>query len=278
MKLFFNATDHQKLLWVWADACERHQVDCMLYCLMPNHYHFGIRTREANLSRAMHCVNAVFAQWWNRTHKHVGHVFQARFKAQIVESGRYMFNLTRYVMRNPLRAGLVDRLTAWPWSSYHATVGRGAVPAFLNTELALRVVGDGPRMIRQNRFRAFVEAPEFEGDDEMQSLVRGDARVIGSQDYCRRFEALAGSASHEVPRRERNLAVARIDVYLQQNVGRVPLPEVIRNAQAVGYRATAIADCLGLSVRTVRRLAATKRSSRSEGRHRGGRRSAASAA
>ena len=204
----------------------------------------------------MHRVNATFAQWWNRQHKHVGHVFQARFKAQIVESGRYLFNLTRYVIRNPVRGGLVGKPAAWPWTSYHATVGRDAPPPFLNTELALRIVGDGPRSVRQDRFRAFVEAPEFDGDDEMQALVRQDARVIGSQAFRRKFDGVAAGASHEVPRRERNLIDVRIEVYLQQNVGRVPLSQVIRDAQSIGYRAKAIADCLGLSLRSVRRLAA----------------------
>jgi putative transposase len=256
MKLFRESADYQKLLWLFADTCQRYRVDCFLYCLMPNHYHFGIRTREPNLSRAVHHVNAAFAQWWNRSHDHVGHVFQARFKAQVVESGRYVLNLTRYLMRNPLRAGLVDDLAAWPWSSYHATIGRDTAPSFLDTDVALHVIGDGPRPARQNRFREFVSLQESDDDDEMQALVRGDVRVIGSQAYRERFDALATSASREVPRLERNLAKPSIEIYLKQQVGRLPLSEAIREAQAMGHHATAIATCLGISLRSVRRLAA----------------------
>jgi len=254
MKLFLQAADYQKVLWLFADTCLRHRVDCFLYCLMPNHYHFVIRTREPNLSRAVHDVNGAFAQWWNRNHDHVGHVFQARFKAQVVESGRYVLNLTRYLMRNPIRAGLVDDLAAWPWSSYHATIGRETAPPFLDTDVALHVIGDGPRRLRQDRFNEFVSLRQSHADDELQALVRGDVRVIGSQEYRERFDAIASSASHEVPRRERNIAKPPIEIYLKQQIGRLPLSEAIREAQVMGHRAMAIADCLGISLRSVRRL------------------------
>jgi len=259
MKLFREPADYQKLLWLFADTCQRYRVDCFLYCLMPNHYHFGIRTREPNLSRAVHHVNAAFAQWWNRSHDHVGHVFQSRFKAQVVESGRYVLNLTRYLMRNPLRSGLVDDLAAWPWSSYYATIGRDTPPSFLDTDVALHVIGDGPRAARQNRFREFVSLRTSDDDDELRALVRRDVRVIGSQAYRERFDTLASSASREVPRLERNLAKPPIDIYLKQQVGRLPLSDAIREAQAMGHHATAIADCLGISLRSVRRLAAAAR-------------------
>jgi REP element-mobilizing transposase RayT len=256
MKLFLGPADYQKLLWLVADTCLRYRLDCFLYCLMPNHYHLGIRTREPNLSRAVHHVNAAFAQWWNRHHDHVGHVFQSRFKAQVVESGRYLLNLTRYLMRNPLRAGLVDDLAGWRWSSYHATIGRETPPSFLDTNVALHVIGDGSRVSRQARFREFVSLPASEADEELQALVRGDVRIIGSQTYRERFDALASSASREVPRLERNVAKPPIDIYLKQQVGRLPLSEAIREAQAMGHHADAIADCLGLSRRSVRRLTA----------------------
>jgi len=256
MKLFLEPADYQKILFLLADTCLRYRVDCFLYCVMPNHYHLGIRTREPNLSRAVHHVNGAFAQWWNRNHGHVGHVFQSRYKAQVVESGRYVLNLTRYLMRNPLRAGLVDDLAAWPWSSYHATIGRETPPPFLDTDIALHVIGDGPRPTRQDRFREFVSLHESAADDELQALVRGDVRIIGSQRYRERFDALATSASREVPRLERNIAKPPIEIYLKQQVGRRPLSEAIRDAQAMGHHATAIAECLGISLRSVRRLTA----------------------
>jgi REP element-mobilizing transposase RayT len=256
MKLFLEPADYQKILWLLADTCLRYRVDCFLYCVMPNHYHLGISTREPNLSRAVHHLNGAFAQWWNRNHGHVGHVFQSRYKAQVVESGRYILNLTRYLMRNPLRAGLVDDLAAWPWSSYHATIGRETAPPFLDTDIALHVIGDGARPTRQDRFREFVSLYESAADDELQALVRGDVRIIGSQKYRERFDALATSASREVPRLERNIAKPPIETYLKQQVGRLPLSEAIRDAQAMGHHAAAIADCLGISLRSVRRLTA----------------------
>src|SRR5262249_23808094 len=122
--------------------------------------------------------------------------------------------------------------------------------------IALHVIGDGPRAVRQDRFREFVSLPASDADDELQALVRGDVRIIGSQRYRERFDVLASSASREVPRLERNIAKPPIEIYLRQQVGRLPLSQAIREAQGMGHHATAIADCLGISLRSVRRLAA----------------------
>lgn len=253
MKLFFDDQDYRKLLWVFADGCERHALDCLQYCGMPNHYHLVVHTREPNLSRAMHYINGTFAQWWNARHAHVGHVFQGRFKAQIVESGQSLCNVSRYIIRNPLRAGLVQSLEEWPWSSYHALAGRDVSPPFLNEDLALRVVGPGTARERRERFRALVDADDSEADADMQLLVRSDTRVIGSDTFKARFDAVARSASTEVPRRERYLARPGLERFLQDNVGRLPLGQVLHQAQLAGHSINAIAECLGLSERSVRR-------------------------
>src|SRR5205085_447618 len=84
----------------------------------PNHYHLVFRTRQANLSAAVHYLNAEYARWWNRRHAHIGHVFQGRFKAQIIESGVYLLRLVRYVLLNPVRANLAKHPSRWRWSSY----------------------------------------------------------------------------------------------------------------------------------------------------------------
>lgn len=66
----------------------------------------------------------MFTQWSNRRHRRTGHLLQGRFKAILVDADSYLLELTRYVVLNPVRAGMVEAPEEWPWSSYRATVGR----------------------------------------------------------------------------------------------------------------------------------------------------------
>jgi len=79
---------------------------CHAYCLMDNHYHLLIETPEGNVSRGMRQLNGVFTQRMNRCHNRVGHLFQGRFKAIVVERESYLLELCRYIVLNPIRAGM----------------------------------------------------------------------------------------------------------------------------------------------------------------------------
>ena len=104
---------------------------------MSNHYHLVIETPDANLSKGMRQLNGVHTQCFNRRHQRVGHVFQGRFKAVLVEKYSYLLELARYVVLNPLRAKMVRRLEQWPWSSYLAVCGQAAKPDWLQTDFIL---------------------------------------------------------------------------------------------------------------------------------------------
>jgi len=86
---------------------------------MDNHYHFVVETVEGNLSKGMRHLNGVYTQYFNRRHNQVGHIFQGRYKAILVEKEAYLLELSRYVVLNPVRAGMVSQVEEWPWSSYH---------------------------------------------------------------------------------------------------------------------------------------------------------------
>jgi putative transposase len=90
---------------------------------MTNHYHLLVETLEVNLSRRMQQLNGIYTHWFDRTYHRVGHVFQGRYKAILVEKNSYLLETARYVVLNPVRAGVVDDSGAWPWSSYTATIG-----------------------------------------------------------------------------------------------------------------------------------------------------------
>ena len=88
---------------------------------MDNHYHLLVETPDGNLSKGMRQLNGVYTQRFNRKHKRVGHVFQGRYKAIIVQKNSYLAELARYIVLNPVRAEMVRSARDWPWSSYRAT-------------------------------------------------------------------------------------------------------------------------------------------------------------
>ena len=126
--IYHDDTDRQAWLSVLAKVCKRFNWTVHAYCLMSNHYHLLIETTDANLSAGMRQLNGVYTQLTNRAHGRVGHVFQGRFKAISVDKDNYLLELARYVVLNPVRAGMVQEPGQWPWSSYGAMLAPGSLP------------------------------------------------------------------------------------------------------------------------------------------------------
>jgi putative transposase len=99
---------------------ERYAVDIFAYVLMDNHYHLLLRTHHANISRSMQWLALTYTRRFNNRHFRSGHLFQGRFKSILFENDAYLMRLSCCIHRNPLRAGIVPRLSDYPWSSYKA--------------------------------------------------------------------------------------------------------------------------------------------------------------
>jgi putative transposase len=93
------------------------------YALMDNHFHLLVETPEANLSRGMQRLQTKYVQQFNRNHGRTGHLFGGRFGSQIVEDGRYLMEVARYIVLNPVRAGMVGRPEDYRWTSYRTKAG-----------------------------------------------------------------------------------------------------------------------------------------------------------
>lgn len=248
--IFKDDGDRACLLEVWEQALERFEAGCFAYCLMGNHYHFVLETRRGNLSRLMRHVNGVYTQRYNRRHKQVGHLFQGRFKAIIIDRDAYFLEVCRYVDLNPVRAKLARRPQDWRWSSYRAHVGLQARPAWLESEPLLRVFS--PRhSVAMRRYAEFVAQGKdvrlweqalagqiFLGDDEFADHVRGrgGARLEG----------------REIPRVHRNPKAKPLASYLKGGDGRDS--GIVAAYLDGGHTQTAIADALGVSVSRVSRI------------------------
>lgn len=244
MTIYLDDADRLDFLDVLADTIETHALVCHAYCLMPTHYHLVVSTLRANVSRAVQQLNRRYAQRWNRRHGHVGHVFQGRFGAQIVQEERYFLTVCRYVLLNPVRAALVRSATDWRWSSLRATLLEDVTPPFLDTRLLLSHFSPADAGLAVSSFAAFMAASmEDEG-------TLPHHRVLGDEAFTERFTEPARRASLEVPRRERSLHRSLDDVFRRAHT-RAARDAAMARAHMDGFTLAAIARYLDLHRSTV---------------------------
>ena len=132
--IFRSNCDRELFLNVLRQIIDRFHWLCHSYVLMSNHYHLLIETPEPTLSRGMRQLNGVYTQEFNRIHRRVGHLFQGRFKAVLIEKDGYLLEVSRYIVLNPVRSGLVKRPEEWKWSSFRAIAGLAGKPDFLELD------------------------------------------------------------------------------------------------------------------------------------------------
>lgn len=156
--IFDGAVEWALLLELLGEAVERYGVVVHGYCLMHNHYHLLIETPRGNLSIVMRHLNGGYATAYNRRRGRVGHVFQGRFKAVLVEKDAYLLETVRYLALNPVRTArpLCEHPEDWPWGSYRAALGLAPRPKWLTCDWTLTRFGSTYPVARQ-RLKAFVD-------------------------------------------------------------------------------------------------------------------------
>ena len=127
------------------------------YCLMTNHYHLLVRPADTGFARGMQLLNCGHARRMNRKHQRTGHLFRNHYSWRPVESEAHLHEAIRYIVLNPVRAGICQKPEAWPWSSYRACAGLDLPPDLLALGDLLGLFGSSPAKARA-AYRAFVAA------------------------------------------------------------------------------------------------------------------------
>jgi putative transposase len=215
---------------------------CHAYCLMGNHYHLVVETPRPNLPTGMQQLNGPYACWFNERHDRCGHVFQARYRSILVQKDSHLLSLCRYVVLNPVRAGLCPGPESYHWSSYRATAGDARAEAFLTTDWILGCLA-GSKSTAQARYRAFVAEGDYE---PLGRRVRGE-RLGGRALLEERFGFEPPLA--EVPR----VQVEPLPPTLPEIFAGDPDAPVSTAYRRYGYTLRAIAEHLGCHYSTVSR-------------------------
>jgi REP element-mobilizing transposase RayT len=202
--IFRDDDDRRLFLTVLADVVRLRAWRIHAYVLMGNHYHLLLETPEANLSRGMHRLNAVYSQKFNVRHERVGHLMQGRFKAILVEKERHLLELVRYVVLNPVRAGLVREAAEWPWSNYRATAALESPPPWLDTGWTAAQFGSGADATAG--YAEFVRAGASSVAAPWRRVT--DQLFLGSDEFRRRHRRQMerdAPASKAIPRSQTSL-------------------------------------------------------------------------
>ena len=217
---------------------------------MDNHYHLLIQTPDGNLSKGMRQLNGVYTQASNRRHQRVGHLFQGRFKAILVDSDAYLRELARYVVLNPVRAGMVKKPANWPWSSYRSSVGLEPSTPWLAVDGLLALFAKR-RSLAQQRYAQFVA--EGIGAASPWANLKGQV-FLGDEQFVNRMQTHIQSGKDDVQipktqRRPQTMPLAEIERHAPD-----------RNAAIVAAYATGaysyqqISDHFGVHFTTVGRV------------------------
>ena len=198
--IYLDDGDRRLFLDLFAQAADRHDWLCHAYCLMNNHYHLLIETGRPTLGRGMRHLGGVYTQRFNRLHGRVGHLFQGRYKAILVERDAHLLELGRYLVLNPVRAGFVRAAKDWRWSSYRATAGLARAPDWLATDWILAQF-DADMARARTTYRRFVA--EGAGAASPWQNMSGSG-VLGGEAFHGEIADKIPAERGEVPRLQRH--------------------------------------------------------------------------
>jgi putative transposase len=173
--IFWNDEDRRIFLRMLGIVTVKYAWTVIAYCLMTNHYHLVLQIADTGLSAGMQWLNGTSSRATNQRHDRSAHLYRNRFSSALIESDAHLFGACRYVVLNPVRAGLCAHPDEWSWSSYRATAGLEPSPAFLaDGELLRRFAPSVPEARR--RYVEFVAegvpaAIAADGDDDRHTIV-----------------------------------------------------------------------------------------------------------
>lgn len=132
--------DREKFIEILKKYKEKIQYKIYAYCIMDNHVHILIKEGNESLSKTMKRIGVSYVHWYNLKHGRSGHLFQDRFKSEVVEDDKYLLTVIRYIHQNPLKAGVVDNIENYKWSSHYEYIGKSN--NLVNTGFALGIFAD----------------------------------------------------------------------------------------------------------------------------------------
>ncbi len=252
--IYLKDEDRSNFLQILSNAIERYNWLCHAFCLMDNHYHLLIETIDPNLSLGMRHLNGVYTQSFNRRYHRVGHVFQGRYKAILVQKDAHLIELCRYIVLNPVKAGMVDKPGDWKWSSYNSTISNNHKTDFLTTDWILGQFS-ATRQVAQEEYKKFVEHVTAEESLPWEHL-KGQI-FLGSDDFVNSMKRSQtnGEKIKEIPKVQRFANRMKLEDLFKNITSKQSRNAKIWEAHVkCGYKMREIAEYLSIHYTTVSKV------------------------
>jgi len=206
-EIFLDARDHKLFLEKLSLSLDIYNVSLLAYICMPNHFHLLVNTPEGNLSEFMRHFNISYTAAFNRRHRRVGHLYQGRYKAYLIDADNYLLEVSRYIHLNPVRIKVFskksarekwDALLKYEASSLLGYFSGGKREEFINYKTVLEYMGGDTRKGRQ-AYRRFVKGGIEEEIASPLELGQGHG-IVGEADFIEWIKEKF--LSKEAPQRE----------------------------------------------------------------------------
>jgi putative transposase len=254
--IFKNDGDRKLFLDTLAQVSRRFHWIAHAYCLMENHYHLVVETPDGNLSKGMRQLNGVYTQAYNKRHARVGHLFQGRFKAILVQKDSHFLEVCRYVVLNPVRAKTISHPRQYKWSSYRATAETAQAHPCLTPDEILNHFGQR-KAVAQQKYREFVQdgigGSSIWDELEAQSLLGEEGFAEGLRHFVSEKQQI-----REIPKGQRFAGRPTLEkLFSQRSMGKQSRDQLIAKAvDDYGYSQMELASFLDLHYSTVSRILA----------------------
>jgi REP element-mobilizing transposase RayT len=253
--IFLDNKDRGMFLDILADVTAKYNWLCHAYCLMNNHYHLLIETPEGNLSRGMRQLNGIYTQRFNKRHGRVGHLFQGRYKAILVDKEGYLLEVARYIVLNPVRAGIVDKPGKWEWSSFRATGFNKRPHSCLTVQWILNQFSEDIG-IAKREYVKFVLAGI--GKESIWKELKAQV-ILGGEGFIEMVKTMLQQRGRnkEVPKTQRYVWRPSLEEIFTEQVQRnreLRNKKITEAVYKYGYTQAEVADYLGVHYSTISKV------------------------
>ena len=114
--IYLEPEDYEFFLYLLLKLTKEYEIIVHAFCLMTNHYHLLLETKQNNLSKAIQFINDKYAKYFNKKYKRSGHLWQDRYKSKYITSEEYLYTLIRYIEYNPIEANITQTVGEYPFT------------------------------------------------------------------------------------------------------------------------------------------------------------------
>lgn len=182
--IFLSDSDYKFFIKKLKDLKKKYDHSIYAFCLMPNHFHISIQTRKTPISKIMASLITSYSMYFNRTHGHLGPVFQNRFKSILIENNSYFLKLSQYIYLNPVKGGLVSDPLLYQYSSIREALDKDS-NSVLDKDI-IRLIGETKNSLKE--YEAFIYSGLKEDLTETDRLFEKEEAVLGTSIFSTRSQ------------------------------------------------------------------------------------------